>query len=81
MSYQRVATSRLYSSASYCLEPLLTPLRLVSGERHRRFEARLAARGVKIRGVSSPALPRWANAWHSGSFSKLAALGLLGYDR
>ncbi|EOD07381.1 hypothetical protein EMIHUDRAFT_195122 [Emiliania huxleyi CCMP1516] len=54
---------------------------LVSGERHRRFEARLAARGVKIRGVSSPALPRWANAWHSGSFSKLAALGLLGYDR
>jgi len=58
------------------------PIRLfVSGERHQPFEARLAELGVEISPLPLPPLPSWANPWHYGSFTKLAALSLTDYRR
>jgi alpha-N-acetylglucosamine transferase len=58
------------------------PIRLhVSGERHERYEAAFLRQGVEV--VSAPTfkLPGWANPWHAGTFSKLAALSVTDTDR
>lgn len=56
---------------------------LMSGERHAGFERQLVERlGVGVLSTSvSFSVPKWANAFHRGSFAKLAALSLTQFSR
>jgi hypothetical protein len=58
------------------------PIQLhISGERHERYEQKFLEQGVELVPAPEIRLPSWANPWHAGTFSKLAALSVAGSDR